>query len=44
MNEQIKNILAKYGTLGGGAIVIAIFILLYFGVIDMDFVMGLLGG
>jgi hypothetical protein len=40
----MKDIIAKYGTLGGGAIVIALFILLYFGVIDMDFVVGLLGG
>lgn len=42
MSEHVKNILAKYGTLGGGAIVIALFILLYFGVIDLDFVIGLL--
>lgn len=43
MNEQTKNFIAKYGTLGAGAVVIAGFVLWYFGVIDTDTLLGLLG-
>ena len=43
MNEQVKNFLTKYGTLGAGVVVIAAFVLWYFGLIDTDTLLALLG-
>jgi len=43
MNEQVKNFLTKYGTLGAGAVVVAAFVLWYFGVIDTDTLLALIG-
>ena len=42
MNEQVKNFLTKYGTLGAGVVVIAAFVLWYFGLIDTDTLLALL--